>query len=242
MLNINELPEELLLIIFNNYLDFRNKLNAKSVCKHWFQLIEDIFKSTKALVITDDRHEYNLSAFKAMVNNYSYLNLKPINNKTFSPLSEFRSYICFALKMYPNLCSICLCFNATKSDRIFELLVAFDMNYNLLNVCLLTFYGVFVLRYYEVEKFCQTFPNIKHLYIETRLLYAQEISIRLLFRLLPHLKTFVLDVLHAIHSPRHRDFVVIDKSLIQNINAFKAVQSFTAINSESKYLYFSVKF
>jgi hypothetical protein len=244
VLNINELPEELLLLLFNNYLDFKSKLNSKTVCKLWNQLIEEIFDKTKALVITDGRNDYNLKAFKSMVKSYSFVNMIESSeglSKKYS-LIDFRSYISFAVNKFPNLSSICLCYESNKDDRILELLFQLLPQFNLINVCLLSMNGVFVLKYFEVELFCKRFPNLNHLRIETRLLCAQEITIRLFFRLLPTLKTFVLDVLHGIHSPRHDEFVVIAKSFMQNIATNNTVKSFIAKTCESKYLHFEVKF
>jgi hypothetical protein len=108
ILNINELPEELLLLLFNNYLDFKSKLNSKTVCKLWNQLIEEIFDKTKALVITDGRNDYNLKAFKSMVKSYSFVNMIEMSeglSKKYS-LNDFRSYISFAVNKFQNLSSI----------------------------------------------------------------------------------------------------------------------------------------
>ncbi len=71
---------------------------------------------------------------------------------------------------------------------------------------------------------------------------SQEITIRLSFRLLPTLKTFVLDVLQRIHSPRHDEFVVIANCFMQNVATNNRVKSFIAKTCESKYLHFEVKF
>jgi hypothetical protein len=249
ILNINELPEELLLLLFNNYLDFKSKLNSKTVCKLWNQLIEEIFDKTRALVITDGRNDYNLCAFKSMVKSYSFVNMIESSEGLYKKyslselcLSDFRSYISFTVNKFPNLSSICLCYESNKDDRILELLLQLLPQFNLINVCLLSLNGVFVLKYFEAELFCKQFPNLNHLRIETRLLCAQEITIRLFFRLLPTLKTFVLDVLEGIHSPRHDEFVVIAKSFMQNIATNNTVKSFIAKTCESKYLHFEVKF
>ncbi len=55
MTKINEMPNELLVMIFC-YLNFESKLNVKNVCKLWHQLICYSFNSNQYLLIKDINH------------------------------------------------------------------------------------------------------------------------------------------------------------------------------------------
>jgi hypothetical protein len=196
MIRINELPNELLVIIFD-YLDIKSKLRSESVCKCWQQLIRISFDLKTTLLIEDihskdhkrygDYKPFNIRNSRQL----SVVCLTPFK-KQMNKTSNYRFIISKIVSKFLNLKVLYLCFINCPLKRNVLKLVYESCATDLTQLSIICDDKQIIIKREEVLKLCQKFPNLKVFQMEAFYLLIREESIALMLNKWQNLEVFIL--------------------------------------------------
>ena len=202
MVSINNLPLEVILIIFK-LLDLKSLLNAKNVSQHWHRLVTQLLNSYKGLLIQD----FGCRKLSGRCGNFNMIHLQ--YNRVFRvSLSDFKRHgsyfynrhflITNIISKFRSLRILYLCLmNGPETQFNLLSMITDYCHSDLRHLTLITRRRVY-LGIYEIQRFCTKFPNLRIFQFEATELDVCALGIGLLLKRLSKLEAFI--IFDSIHS------------------------------------------
>lgn len=207
-LSIKDLPNDYMIYLFSNYLDFNCKLEVEKVCKLWHQLIGLSFATKRCLIISD--FELHSSRIKSLNVSQQYRKVSIVKMVSFHRRdrteAKDKGFLSLIIRKYRNLETLSLSLKYTKcNDKVLELICKY-CGKTLTNLriemseCSVN-NRTLIVSHSEVQMMIERFPNLRYLYMDFVILLIQEQSLHTIFSKCPNIETVIF------HTPCFRGCV-----------------------------------
>lgn len=205
-LSIEDLPNDYMLHLFTNFLDFNSRLEVEKVCKLWYQLIRLSFDIKRCLIISDyELHENRIKRLNLSQRRVSIVKMVSFHLIERTELKD-RKFISLIVRKYSSLETLCLCLKFTKcSSKILELICKYCSK-TLINLriemsdCSVNNRTLFI-QHEEVRLMSEQFRRLRYLYLDFVILFIHEQTLHTIFTECPRIETIIF------HTPCFRGCV-----------------------------------